>query len=272
MTYKKGSKGSKVEKIQERLNDLGFYCGKVDGDFGQKTTIALIAYQKSVGLTDDGQAGPKTLAKLELEDKIQGGKFDEAKIRSIVAASDLVAAKNRYNSTETVYNASKHVVVVAVRGYNLGSDGENDRRIYDDAHFIVTPDSVKMFEGNTDPNGWRKGSGTGSNKGMACLDTGVWFFAKGPHKGRPSFRQASEFTVIRDGRPDYKHTGFHAINWHSGGYNSTSSLGCQTNRPDDYNELRNYMYTQLEKWDNPKMKNDWSQKERAFPYILVENS
>ena len=99
---------------------------------------------------------------------------------------------------------------------------------------------------------------------------GVWFFAKGSHRGNPAFRQAVPFTVLRDGTPNYEHTGYHAINWHSGGSSSTSSLGCQTAPPNTYAAMRDYIYSQLEKCDNPYMNNDWDQRMRAIPYILIE--
>ena len=163
---------------------------------------------------------------------------------------------------------------MAIRGFNLdmGQDNENDRRIYDDAHFIVTPRGVISFAGNTDPNGYRKGSGYGSGKGMACLDEGVWFFGKGPHKGRPSFRQAVPFRVIRDGNPPYPHTGYHAINWHSGGQSSTSSLGCQTNKPSEFSKLRDYIYKAMEDFNNPKMYLDYKSYglQPVVPYILID--
>lgn len=46
------------------------------------------------------------------------------------------------------------VAVVAVRGYYLntmGKEGANDRGVYDDAIFVLEPDGVHNFNGNTDP-------------------------------------------------------------------------------------------------------------------------
>ena len=60
----KGCKGEDVKWLQTTLNNKGFNCGKVDGDFGEKTRTAVKAYQKSVGLTPDGIVGAKTLYKL----------------------------------------------------------------------------------------------------------------------------------------------------------------------------------------------------------------
>lgn len=64
---KEGSSGPQVKKIQNRLKELGFDPGKVDGQFGPGTEAALMAFQKSEGLLADGIAGPQTLQALELK-------------------------------------------------------------------------------------------------------------------------------------------------------------------------------------------------------------
>lgn len=57
---KKGSTGSLVEKLQQRLQELGYYNGAVDGDFGDMTESAFKAFQKAAGLYVDGIAGSDT--------------------------------------------------------------------------------------------------------------------------------------------------------------------------------------------------------------------
>lgn len=46
--------------VQQKLKELGFYKGSVDGVFGAGTKNAVIAFQKSRGLTADGIVGAKT--------------------------------------------------------------------------------------------------------------------------------------------------------------------------------------------------------------------
>lgn len=60
-----GSRGSKVSSLQQRLKDLGYLSGKVDGIFGPATEKALKSFQKDNGLVVDGIAGDKTFAKLD---------------------------------------------------------------------------------------------------------------------------------------------------------------------------------------------------------------
>lgn len=60
-SYKKGSTGSMVSKIQTTLKDQGFYKGAVDGVYGSGTETAVKAFQQNNGLTVDGKVGPATL-------------------------------------------------------------------------------------------------------------------------------------------------------------------------------------------------------------------
>jgi putative chitinase len=63
---KEGSSGADVKDLQQRLKDEGFDPGLIDGKFGPGTEAALMAFQKSGGLSADGIAGPKTLSALGL--------------------------------------------------------------------------------------------------------------------------------------------------------------------------------------------------------------
>lgn len=66
MTLKQGSQGSDVEQLQIKLKAAGFDPGDVDGDYGAKTTAAVLAFQKArPRLAADGGAGPLTLAALD---------------------------------------------------------------------------------------------------------------------------------------------------------------------------------------------------------------
>lgn len=56
-TVKLGSQGDTVKKIQERLQELGFYTGSIDGYFGTETEKAYIEFQKAAGVTVDGISG-----------------------------------------------------------------------------------------------------------------------------------------------------------------------------------------------------------------------
>jgi Putative peptidoglycan binding domain/N-acetylmuramoyl-L-alanine amidase len=63
---KLGLTGSAVIKLQQRLRDRGFNPGAVDGVFGENTQAAVKAFQRSVGLEDDGIVGSHTRTNLGL--------------------------------------------------------------------------------------------------------------------------------------------------------------------------------------------------------------
>lgn len=46
--------------VQQKLKELGYYSGSVDGVYGQGTRNAVIAFQKANGLTADGIVGQNT--------------------------------------------------------------------------------------------------------------------------------------------------------------------------------------------------------------------
>lgn len=60
-----GSEGEEVWKLQERLQELGYYTGGVDGQFGPGTKAAVQAFQRQHGLGADGIVGSQTRAMLE---------------------------------------------------------------------------------------------------------------------------------------------------------------------------------------------------------------
>ena len=55
-----GSKGQEVKDLQTRLSALGYYSGKIDGEFGPGTKEAVTAFQKANGLEADGIVGEET--------------------------------------------------------------------------------------------------------------------------------------------------------------------------------------------------------------------
>lgn len=113
---------------------------------------------------------------------------------------------------------------------NTFAPAGNNRGVYDDAVFVVSPNTYSTFNANTDPSVFRKN--------IATLKPGVHKFMRGNHGisrpggGYPAFRPATkneELPVTRDGVA-VPWPGV-AINIHRGGRNTTSSEGCQTIPP-----------------------------------------
>ena len=59
-----GESGDAVSALQRRLSDLGYWLGEPDGNYGQLTRQAVMAFQKAEGLGRDGVAGPDTQGRL----------------------------------------------------------------------------------------------------------------------------------------------------------------------------------------------------------------
>ena len=116
--------------------------------------------------------------------------------------------------------------IAGIPGYylhSMGKPGQNDRGEYDDAIFLVTPNTCTAFNGNTDPSIYRPG--------IATLEPGFWAcYQFDTHRGaapHPAICQRlGPVSVRRDGAG--VDTGMFGINIHRGGQSSTSSLGCQT--------------------------------------------
>jgi lysozyme len=97
------------------------------------------------------------------------------------------------------------------------------------------------------------------------LSPGVHLYRKGKHKiasplGYAAFRPANaneELPVTRSGKPS---VGV-AINIHKGGVNGTSSLGCQTIPPAQWESFRSTVYMLMDRYD-----------QSVIPYVLTVNA
>lgn len=161
--------------------------------------------------------------------------------------------------------------VVGVRGYYANTMGVpgNERGIYDDAIFLVSPSHFSAYNANTDPARRRPGRGFGKDRGMARLQPGVWVvyrFDIHGSKTDPHFalcQRGGDVLVMRDGYPDYEHRGSFGINIHRGGRTRTSSIGCQTIPPSQWEGFINSAADQARRYHGSA----W--KQTNIPYVLL---
>jgi len=67
--------GDDIHQLQERLLEMGYDVGRVDGIYGGRTARAVATFQREVGLSADGDCGPQTLNALRrLGRKVVGGR------------------------------------------------------------------------------------------------------------------------------------------------------------------------------------------------------
>lgn len=149
--------------------------------------------------------------------------------------------------------------VVGVRGYyqRMGSPTKNDRGIYDDAAFVISPETFESFNFNTDPSGYRRGRATLASPQRVTYKPG-WHGYRSA-RGHPAFRQSSDVVVWRDrgvgrgtrvggsGFKDSPAARFW-INLHRGGRSTTSSAGCQTVPPEQWEEFYALVRAQLKEF------------------------
>lgn len=86
-SYRKGDKSLGVKELQQKLLKLGYKLPKygADSSYGEETVAAVKTFQKNNGLTVDGIAGEKTLAKLDdlykaINDEKEEPKVDTSKL------------------------------------------------------------------------------------------------------------------------------------------------------------------------------------------------
>lgn len=163
------------------------------------------------------------------------------------------------------------LIIVGIRGF-FASANENKRNIYDDAIIVWSPvkNIFSPFNGNTDPSRIRKGSGTGVSKGIAVLDPGLWPVYRfdihnGSHPHEAICQRNGPVNVTRDGETNYSDSGYFGINIHRGGFSTTSSLGCQTIPPDQWDEFyKTAKSIALDLWGTAWRKN-------TVLYLLVDH-
>lgn len=67
--------GDDVHQLQERLLEMGYDVGRIDGVLGQRTEHALVEFQRDCGLVGDGVFGPSSMRALaRLGRKVVGGR------------------------------------------------------------------------------------------------------------------------------------------------------------------------------------------------------
>jgi len=150
--------------------------------------------------------------------------------------------------------------LVGLRGYyrdTMGKPKENDRGIYDDAIVYHAPDRLFTFNANCDPSAYRAG--------IAKLKAGAWKYKIGIHGlSKPKNRrykalvQAEPVVVIRDGIGEQP-PAFLGINLHRGGYRNTSSLGCQTIYPSQWDDFISMVEDGMKRWNQD-----------VITYVLVD--
>ena len=174
--YKRGSTGSVVSQIQQKLSSWGYYSGSVDGIYGSGTEKAVRAFQKKNGLTVDGIAGSATLKAMGLESGGSGGSSSSSNEVSLLAR--LISAEARGEPYEgqvavgaVVLNRIEHPsfpntlsgVIYQSGAFSCLYDGQFDQPVSDSAYRAArdalngwdpSGGAIYYFNPATATNGW----------------------------------------------------------------------------------------------------------------------
>ncbi|MFZ9284288.1 MAG: peptidoglycan-binding protein [Candidatus Nanopelagicales bacterium] len=120
--------GDDVAQLQQRLTQLGFSPGNVDGIFGKRTEKAVKEFQRAIGAVDDGLVGVATIQGLNrLNRTVAGG--------NATALREKVKHENKRTGI-----ANKTIVL------DIGTDPFIDKYLADQAVAIASK-VVKLIEG-----------------------------------------------------------------------------------------------------------------------------
>lgn len=145
-----GDEGPAVAELQQRLQELRFWVGPADGDFGWLTEQAVYAFQKANEIGIDGRVGPETREALaspvELSPRSEEGRVIEIdKARQLIYAvsdGDLEWVFHTSTGTEQPYQhpdgftamadtpPGRHTVYYQVDGWQDGRLGPMYRPKY----------------------------------------------------------------------------------------------------------------------------------------------
>jgi peptidoglycan hydrolase-like protein with peptidoglycan-binding domain len=65
-SFTPGTSSEEIKRLQERLQEFGFYNSQITGNFDEATQAAVVAFQEANGLAADGVVALMTLHALDL--------------------------------------------------------------------------------------------------------------------------------------------------------------------------------------------------------------
>lgn len=118
-TLRRGYTGDDVIAVQERLKELGYYTGSIDGVYGSGSIAAATAFQKNNGLKVDGLTGQSTYAALFSSSAVAAGSSSSSGSSSSGSSSTYVKLQSGDKGTEVkkLQQALKNL------GYDVSADG-----------------------------------------------------------------------------------------------------------------------------------------------------
>ncbi|HWP96750.1 MAG TPA: 3D domain-containing protein [Syntrophomonadaceae bacterium] len=109
-----GAQGSAVTKVQQVLNNRGYWCGSADGVFGASTRKAVVRFQQDNGISTTGTVGPLTNKALGISTTSvsRGGSMGGSRTMSMVATG----YDNSYKSNYPFFGQPSFIGLPLARG------------------------------------------------------------------------------------------------------------------------------------------------------------
>lgn len=123
-TLRKGYTGADVIAVQQKLKELGFYSGSVDGVYGTGSIAAVKKFQQQNGLTADGLVGSRTYAALmsaSTGSSSNSGSDNSSSSSDSTSGQDYAEGTLSYGSSGT--EVKKMQQALKALGYNVSADG-----------------------------------------------------------------------------------------------------------------------------------------------------
>ena len=105
----------KIRELQQKLKDLGFYSGRIDGVFSDGSYIALMGFQRANGIYPSGLYEPATVRALNSPEAVEAPPKEEA-AKWPRTATALIAYAREHVGDGYVYGASGQLCTPTVRG------------------------------------------------------------------------------------------------------------------------------------------------------------
>ena len=118
-TLRRGYTGDDVVTVQQRLKELGYYTGSIDGVYGSGSIAAATAFQKNNGLKVDGLTGQSTYAALFSSSAVAAGSSSSSGSSSSGSSSTYVKLQSGDKGTEV----KKLQQALKDLGYDVSADG-----------------------------------------------------------------------------------------------------------------------------------------------------
>lgn len=121
-TLRKGYTGADVIAVQQKLKELGFYSGSVDGVYGTGSIAAVKKFQQQNGLTADGLVGSRTYAVL-MAASAGGSSGGGPSGGGSGSSSDQPSAEGTLSYGSTGSEVKRMQQALKALGYNVSIDG-----------------------------------------------------------------------------------------------------------------------------------------------------